>query len=91
MTRRKLGKPASLSAAQRQRIFRERKRAGKRVLAIEVETEFVDQLVEWGWIGADQVKDPSALGGMIQDIVECKARGMFRPGPIIVSSNSTGA
>ena len=78
-------------AAIRQRRHCARKRAGKRVLAIEVEDEFVDQLVEWGWIGANQVKDPSALGGMIQDIVECKARGMFRPGPIVVTGTATGS
>ncbi len=38
------------TAALRQRKFRERKRVGKRVLAIEVENEFVDRLVNWGWI-----------------------------------------
>ncbi len=78
-------------AAKRQRRHRARKRMGKRALSIEVDDEFVDRLVEWGWIGADQVKDPSALGGMIQDIVECKARGMFRPGPIVVTNTSTSA
>ena len=91
MTQRKLGKPASLSAAQRQRKFRERKRAGKRVLAIEVETEFVDQLIEWGWIKADQIKNPSILGDVIADALECKKRGVFREGPIVVTGTATGS
>ena len=77
--------------ANRQRRHRKRKRAGKRVLAIEVENEFVNRLVSWGWIKADQVKDPTILGDVIADALECKKRGVFRPGPIIVISTSTGA
>ena len=77
--------------AERQGRHRERKRAGKRVLAIEVENEFVDRLVEWGWIRTDQVKDPAILGDVIQDIAECKQRGVFHKGPIVVISTATGS
>ncbi len=79
------------SSAERQRKFRERKRVGKRVLSIEVENEFVDQLVEWGWIRADQIKNPSILGDVIADILESKKRGVFRPGPIVVTGTATGS
>ena len=78
-------------AARRQRRHCARKRAGKRVLAIEVETEFVDQLVEWGWIGADQVKDPTILGDVFADIMECRERNVFREGPIVVTGTATGS
>ncbi len=77
--------------AERQGRHRKRKRAGKRVLAIEVENEFVDQLVEWGWIRADQIKDPSILGDVISDALECKKRGVFREGPIVVHGTATGS
>ena len=83
--------PPNPSAAARQRKFRERKRAGKRILAIEVENEFVDRLVSWGWIQADQDKDPTILGDVIADLLECRERSVFHGGPIVVTSTSTGS
>ncbi len=83
--------PPNPSAAERQRKFRERKRAGKRVLAIEVENEFVDRLVSWGWIRTDEIKNPTILGDVIADILESKKRGVFRPGPIVVTGTATGS
>ena len=80
-----------ITPAERQGRHRKRKRAGKRVLAIEVENEFVDQLVSWGWIKADQIKNPSILGDVIADALECKKRGVFREGPIVVTGTATGA
>ena len=56
-----------------------------------MDDEFVDQLVEWGWIRADQVKDPSILGDVVQDIAECKQRGVFREGPIVLTGTATGS
>ncbi len=76
-------------AAKRQRRHRERRQAGRRVVSIEVENEFVDQLVEWGWIRADQIKNPSILGDVIADALECKKRGVFREGPIVAVTSST--
>ena len=78
-------------AARRQRRHCARKRAGKRVLAIEVENEFVDRLVSWGWIRTDEIKNPSILGDVISDALECKKRGVFRPGPIVVTGTATGS
>ena len=83
--------PTPSPAAERQRRHRARRLAGKRVLEIEVENQFVDRLVSWGWIGADQVKDPSILGDVIADILECKKRGVFRGGPIAVHGTATGS
>ena len=79
------------SSAERQRRHRARKRMGKRTLSIEVDDEFVDQLVEWGWIRADQVKDPTILGDVIADILECRERGVFREGPIVLAGTATGS
>ncbi len=82
---------ASSPAAERQRRHRERRQAGRRVVSIEVDDEFVDQLVEWGWIRADQVKDSAILGDVVQDIAECKQRGVFHKGPIVVTGTATGS
>ena len=82
---------APTPAAKRQRRHRIRRLAGKRVLAIEVENEFVDRLVTWGWIRADQVKDSAILGDVVQDIAECKQRGVFHKGPIVVTGTATGS
>ncbi len=61
------------------------------MVSIEVDDEFVDQLVEWGWIRADQVKDSAILGDVVQDIAECKQRGVFHKGPIVVTGTATGS
>ncbi len=61
------------------------------MVSIEVDDEFVDQLVEWGWIRADQVKDPTILGDVIADILECRERNVFREGPIVVTGTATGS
>ncbi len=82
---------ASSPAAERQRRHRERRQAGRRVLSIEMDDEFVDQLVSWGWIKADQVKDPTILGDVIADALECKKRGVFREGPIVATGTSVGS
>ena len=81
----------STTSIERQRRHRARKRADKRVLSIEVDAEFVVRLVKWGWIGVEEVKSPTVLGDVIQDIAECKQRGLFREGPIVVTGTSTGS
>ena len=86
-----MGESSPSPSAQRMRRHRARKRMGKRVLSIEMDDEFVDQLVDWGWIRADQIKDPSILGDVIADALECKKRGVFREGPIAVHGTATGS
>ena len=77
------------SAAERQRRHRERRRAGVLVVTLELPPEIVDTLVAWGWLSADQAKNPRALAEVIEEMLDCKMRGTFREGPIVVTGTSS--
>ncbi len=48
-------------AAERQRVYRARKRAGAKLMRGDLSGEAVSALIEAGWIGPDEANDPAKL------------------------------
>ncbi len=48
-------------AAERQRVYRARKRDGARIMRGDLSSEAVDVLIAEGWVGRDDSRDPVKL------------------------------
>ena len=66
-------------AAERQRVYRARKRNGARFMRGDLSSEAVDALIAGGWIGVGEVGDPAKLAEAVADLIDCWARGTLRP------------
>ncbi len=72
--------PRPLPAAEKQRRYRERKRAGSRIASTEISSDVIEGLIRHGWISAEEAKDPSALGAALADLADCYCDGrLARP------------
>ena len=78
-----------MSAAERQRRLRARGTAKRCIKYVEFDEEFLPQCVEWGFIEANKVDDPIAVGKMVQDVMDCKSRGTLFPGPIVTGTSTS--
>ena len=67
--------PNTGCAAERQRVYRARKRAGARFMRGDLSGEGVDALIAEGWIGPDEANDPVKLANAAADLIDCWARG----------------
>ncbi len=70
---------APTSAAERQRVYRARKRNGARFIRGDLSSEAVDALIAGGWVGASEAGDPTKLAEAVADLIDCWARGTLRP------------
>ena len=70
---------APTPAAERQRVYRARKRNGARFMRGDLSSEAVDALIAGGWIGAGEAGDPAKLAEAVADLIDCWARGTLRP------------
>ena len=77
-----------VSTAERMRRYRALKKAGGRVVMIELPAEIVTQLVEWEWLSAEDTKDTRRLAEEIRDLLGCKVRGTFRAGPTLTGTQT---
>jgi hypothetical protein len=69
------GKP--LSAAQRMRAYRRRRRHGLRYVKVRVGRSELDGLVEKGYLSPDKRKDPHAIELAIEDLMfDCFVRAL---------------
>ena len=68
-----------LTAAERQRRYRERAREQMRVMRSDVPADLTAVLVENGWISEAEADDPDTLGAVLVDLVDCWARNTLRP------------
>ena len=74
------------TSTERVRQHRARGTAKRCIKYVEFDEEFLPQCVEWGFIEADKVDDPIAVGKMVQDVMDCKNRGTLCPGPIVTGT-----
>lgn len=65
-------------AAERQRVYRARKRAGAKLMRSDLPGEVVEALIAEGWVGSDEVSDPVRLGKAVADLIDCWARGTLK-------------
>ena len=65
-------------AAERQRVYRARTRAGARFMRGDLPGEVVDALIAEGWVGPHEVGDPVRLGKAVADLIDCWARGTLK-------------
>ena len=65
-------------AAERQRVYRARKRAGARLMRGDLSGEVVNVLIAQGWVGPNEVGDPVRLGKAVADLIDCWARGTLK-------------
>ena len=63
------------SDVERQRLCRERRREGARVMRGDVPPDVVRALEQNGWIGSDEAVDPLKLGAALVDLADCWMRG----------------
>ena len=69
---------APTPGAERQRVYRARKRNGARFMRGDLSSEAVDALIAGGWIGAGEAGDPAKLAEAVADLIDCWARGTLR-------------
>ena len=78
-----------VSDAERQRHQYWRTKEKKQSKRTNYTTEYLKKLVSDGRIRAEELDDPDILGAVIEDIYDCRTRGNFRPGPLIVTGTRT--
>ena len=79
-----------MSPAERMRRHRERRRAGLRVVQVEVNQEAIARLIALGWLSEVEAQDRSRVITALENIIDCYGRGTLDPVPVAVST-STGA
>lgn len=77
------------SAAERARDHYWRCKTQKRSVRTNYTERYLAGLVNDGWIMADDLNDPEKLGAAIEDRDDTQKRGVFRPGPIVVTGTAT--
>ena len=79
------------SAAKRMRDRYWRCKTQKQSLRTDYTKEYLAELVNDGWITADDLNDPGKLGAAIEDRDDTQKRGTFQAGPIVVTGTSTNS
>ena len=67
------------TAAERQCRYRQRRRAGIRVVPVEVDAEIVDTLVMKGWLSDQDTLDPKNIAAALRELAEEKTVGHQPP------------
>ncbi len=65
-----------------------REKTQKRSLRVDLSESYLDDLVNDGWITAEELDDPDVLGAALEDRDDCQKRGTFRPGPIAAATTA---
>lgn len=70
------------ASAPRMQRHRERQRTGVRhVVLVEIRDEWLARLIETGWIDEAGAEDRSLVADVVEDLVDCYARGVLSPDP----------
>ncbi len=79
-------KAPTTSAAERQRRHRERRRAGLRVVQVEVNQEAVARLTALGWLSEAEARDRGRVTTALENMIDCYGRDTLDPEPIALST-----
>ena len=72
-------------AALRQRAYRVRQRSGMRTLRVDVPSDVIERLIEWGWLSPDDARDEAKLQDAVEELLECWASETLTSGPIVTT------
>ena len=76
------------NSAKRQRLLRARRRAGLRVVQVEVNQEAIDRLIALGWLSEVEAQDREIVTAALEDLIDCYGRGMLDPEPVAFSTST---
>ena len=76
------------SSAERQRRHRERRRAGLRVVQVEVNQEAIARLIALGWLSEVEARDRKCVQAALGDLIDCYGRGTLDPVPFGVGTST---
>ncbi len=74
--------------AKRQRLLRARRRAGLRMVQVEVNQEAIARLIALGWLSEVEAQDREIVTAALEDLIDCYGRGMLDPEPVAFSTST---
>ncbi len=77
------------SSAERQRRHRERRRAGLRVVQVEVNQEAITRLIALGWLSEVEAQDRSRVTTALENMIDCYGRDTLDPEPVALSTSTS--